>query len=485
MSISGSLANALSGLTAAARAAQVVSSNVANATTEGYGRRILQTSPATLGGQGAGVRIDGVLRDVDPQLIADRRLADADAAHADRKAAFFARLETSVGLPSDAGSLSGRIAALETALIGAASRPDSDARLSQVASAAREVTSRFNDISSDIQSLRMDADRDIAQQVGQLNDRLEKVADLNHKIRRQMGAGHDAAGLMDQRQRLVDDTSEIIPLRAVSRDSGEIALYSATGATLLDGQPASFGFAPVGTIVPEMTIASGALSGLELNGEPVSTSGPYAPAAGGSLSALFDQRDALAVDAQTELDALARDLIARFQTPGLDPTVPAGAAGLFTDLGAAFDPANEAGIASRLQLNRAVDPADGGSLWRLRDGLGAATAGPPGNAGLLNAFADVLSETRSVASGRFTGSTASASDLSAEYLSFVGGARQSAEADQSFARAKGEVLKTAELEFGVDTDQEMQKLLLIEQAYSANARVVRTIDDMMQTLLSI
>ena len=36
MSISGTLANALSGLTAASRAAQLVSSNVSNAMTEGY-----------------------------------------------------------------------------------------------------------------------------------------------------------------------------------------------------------------------------------------------------------------------------------------------------------------------------------------------------------------------------------------------------------------------------------------------------------------
>ena len=39
MSISASLSSALSGLTAASRRAEVVASNVANAMTEGYGRR--------------------------------------------------------------------------------------------------------------------------------------------------------------------------------------------------------------------------------------------------------------------------------------------------------------------------------------------------------------------------------------------------------------------------------------------------------------
>ena len=38
---------------------------------------------------------------------------------------------------------------------------------------------------------------------------------------------------------------------------------------------------------------------------------------------------------------------------------------------------------------------------------------------------------------------------------------------------------------GVDTDAEMQKLLLIEQSFSANARVITTIDALIQTLTRI
>eukprot|EP00581_Thalassiosira_minuscula_P024003 CAMPEP_0184437988 /NCGR_PEP_ID=MMETSP0738-20130409/628709_1 /TAXON_ID=385413 /ORGANISM="Thalassiosira miniscula, Strain CCMP1093" /LENGTH=42 /DNA_ID= /DNA_START= /DNA_END= /DNA_ORIENTATION= len=41
MSISSALSNALTGLTASARRAEVVSSNISNAMTEGYGRRSL------------------------------------------------------------------------------------------------------------------------------------------------------------------------------------------------------------------------------------------------------------------------------------------------------------------------------------------------------------------------------------------------------------------------------------------------------------
>jgi len=47
MSITSALSNALSGLTVASRGAQVVSSNVANALTDGYGVRELSLTPGS------------------------------------------------------------------------------------------------------------------------------------------------------------------------------------------------------------------------------------------------------------------------------------------------------------------------------------------------------------------------------------------------------------------------------------------------------
>ena len=76
MSIAGSLSSALSGLTAASKAAEIVSSNIANAMTEGYGRRELQTTALTLGSTGQGVRVVGVYRNIDAALVGDRRRAE-------------------------------------------------------------------------------------------------------------------------------------------------------------------------------------------------------------------------------------------------------------------------------------------------------------------------------------------------------------------------------------------------------------------------
>jgi len=81
MSISSALSNALSGLSANARIAQVISANVANAQTPGYAPRAIEL--ATRGqGHAGGVSVLGVVRHVDAGLLADRRSADGALAGA-------------------------------------------------------------------------------------------------------------------------------------------------------------------------------------------------------------------------------------------------------------------------------------------------------------------------------------------------------------------------------------------------------------------
>ncbi len=485
MSISGSLSNALTGLTASSRAAELVSSNVANAMTEGYGRREIELSSRVTGGRGAGVTVDGVARIVDQAVLRDRRLADADAANATVPLQFFEDLEALVGVPGEVGSLSARISDLEGALIEAASRPDLTARLDAVVRTANELTRGLNAASDGIQSLRVDADAEIARTVEDVNANLARIADVNALILRNTGAGRDVSALLDQRQQLVDRISEVVPLRVFPRDNGTIALYSTTGAMLLDVTPAMLSFSPTATITADMTIGSGALSGLEINGNPISTSGQFSPIGGGKLAALFSVRDELATEAQSRLDSVARDLIDRVATPAVDPTLLPGDPGFFTDAGGAFDPLNEIGLAGRILVNAAVDPSSGGDLWRLRDGIAAVAQGPAGNNSGLVALANALSAERLPLSGDVATVARSAAGLLGDFSSLIGADIRDAEASVGYTAARLESLRDIELGQGVDTDQEMQKLLLIEKVYAANAQVIRTADEMIQMLLGL
>jgi flagellar hook-associated protein 1 FlgK len=485
MSISGTLNNALSGLGAASRAAEVVSSNIANSLTEGYGRRELQLSATSLAGQGGGVRVTGVARMADLALISDRRSADAGLGNAGVLQSFYNEIESSIGLPGNDGSLSSRIDRLETGLIEASSRPDSQPRLMGAMRAAEGVATQMRAISTDIQRLRQEADTSIASAVTDLNERLQKIADLNHDIRVQTGPGRQASGLMDQRQAMIYSISEMVPIREVPRDNGQIALITSGGAILVDGKAAELSFSPVGVVTPDMTVASGALSKLSINGEIIDTTRGHHAMIGGRIDALFRVRDTHAVEVQSAIDGVARDMMERFEDPSVDPTRAVGTTGLFTDRGAVLNTADEVGLADRISLNSAVDPSAGGDIWRLRAGLGATEPGSVGDATLLTRMVDALNAERIPPSGGFMTATRSASGLTADLLSRAGANRQGAEFELSFAASKQQSLRAAELQNGVDSDHEMQQLLLVEQAYAANARVIQAVDDMLDQLLRL
>lgn len=484
MSIASALNNAVSGLTASSRMAEVVSSNTANAMTEGYARRELSLSAETLGGNGGGVRILGVARVVNETLLQDKRLSDAASANATARTDFYTNFEGDVGDPETDGSLGWTLNEFDSALLSASSMPDSTARLSAAVSAATTVVNKINTLSDGLQQTRLDADHSISTQVSKLNDTLQQIEELNRTITTQMSIGRDAAGLMDQRQSLIDGISSIVPIRVVARDNNQVALFTSGGAILLDGNAATVGFTSAGIMSADMTKASGALSGLTINGRAVSTSDD-GPMGGGTLGATFAIRDELAPEAQAKLDAVARNLIERFQDPAVDSTLASGDPGLFTDLGNALDVTDEVGLAGRLRINAAVDPDQGGKVWRLRDGINAATEGSVGDARQLNRMIDALASQRAPSSGDFGSALRSASGLASDLLSFASASRQSADLTKSYAVARQETLTEMTLADGVDTDYEMQTLLKVEQAYAANARVISTIDQMMQQLLDL
>ncbi len=485
MSISATLTSALSGLGAAAKAAELVSNNVANATNPSYARRELQLGARVVGTTGQGVAVIGTDRVIDRALLSDRRIADAGAGGRDALLRFQRDLEGVIGTSADAGSISGRIASFESALVEAASRPDSEARLANLQTTLGQVTAGFAAASDSIQQARARADGKIASDVRLLNDTLVKVRDLNVLIRAAKASGNDAAGLMDQRQKLVDDIASIVPIREIARDNDQIALVTAGGATLLDGKPAIFGFTATNTITADMTLAAGGLSGLTLNGRPVAVNAPPGAVDGGTLAAHFAIRDDLGVRAQGSLDAVARNLVERLEDPALDATRAPGSPGLLTDQGAPFNPLDEVGLSARLSVNPAADPAQGGALWRFRDGLGALTQGPPGNSTLLSALHGALTAPRATATGPFASGPRSFAALTGDLSSLTASARISAENDLGYARARAGSLTELQAAAGVDTDQELQKLLTIEQSYAANARVIRTVDDLIQILIGL
>ena len=479
MSISRSLSIAASGLSANARLAEIVSANIANALTEGYGRRQVSLASAPDGG---GVRVNGILRQTDSTIIGDRRLAQSFQAQAQTLFGSLQRLEAVTGSAGSGSGISDRIVALEEALAATGADPSSDIRLGQVLSRLTQVADGLSEGQRTVTQLRQEADATIAAGVDNLNRMLERLDGINDQMRRSFGTASDQSGLLDERQVLIDQIADLVPVREIPREGGTIALMTTGGQILLDNSAARIAFTATPVIEPDMTLTGGVLSGLTVNGRPQVPGDGGTRFSGGSLAAAFALRDVQLPAAQNDLDALARDLILRFQDPAVDPSRAIGAAGLLTEAGGPFDPLGEAGLAGRLRVNAAVDPQQGGALWRLRDGVGATTPGPVGDARQINAWSLALERPQSLAPG---GPTGGAATLAARIEAGIGTQRREAERDASYANARLTGLREAELSRGVDSDQELQMLLRVEQAYAANARVIQAADEMMRRLMEI
>lgn len=473
MTISAALGNAVSGLAANARMSDVISGNLANVLTPGHAPRLLglQARP-----DGGGVAVTGITRSLDPVLLGDRRLADSARAHAETRAEFATALERAIPSAEGAGSLGARLSRLEAAIVTATARPEEDLRLAELVEAANGLASALNTASGEIETLRSRADAAIAQAVESLNSGLDRVAGLNTRIVAAGASGLPTAALEDLRQSEIDALADLVPLRQLARPNGAVALVSTGGALLLDGRPSVIEFTPTRLVAAQMTFEGGQLSGLRLDGHALSST-EDGPLGGGRLGALFDNRDRLGPEAQAGLDGLARALIERVEALTAPPTV-----GLFTDAGARLDPAEVTGLAARIALSPAVDPAQGGALFRLRSGLEAASPPAPANAPFLDALAAAL--TAPGTAGPDGVATTMAGQI-ADLESRTAQTRLAAEREVSFAAGQADELRALELQGGVDSDAELQRLLLVEQAFSANARMIQTIDEMMQTLLRI
>ena len=154
--------------------------------------------------------------------------------------------------------------------------------------------------------------------------------------------------------------------------------------------------------------------------------------------------------------------------------------GLFVDAGSG------SGSAGRITLNAAADPDKGGALWRIRDGMGAATQGDAGFGDYLLAMSDSVSAPRSPAGFTYQSAAASSAGMASGIASYFAGVAGRSEENTSFLTGLQATLADNEISvIGVDSDTELSTLMVLEQAYAANAQVLSTIDQLMQTILEI
>lgn len=317
MSLSSAMNIALTGLRATQAGIGVVSTNVANAGTVGYVRRSINPVESASNGQSTGVRAGEATRMLDRILQKQLRLETAGAAYTDVKAQYYRVIDAMFGSPGGANALDTGVNALASALSQLQTNPSSDALRGGVLQGAQALAARLNSMSDQVQGMRRDAEASIGDAVGRANDLLSQLTKVSASIASQ-GA---SAPLLDQRDTIVSNLSQILDLRVAEQPNGSVSVFTTSGVQLFDGVAAgTLAFDARANIGPDSLLsADPAKRGVGTITLTRGTGGAIDLVAGGSIrsgeiAGYLEMRDDVLVEAQNQLDQLAAGLAKAFST---------------------------------------------------------------------------------------------------------------------------------------------------------------------------
>jgi flagellar hook-associated protein 1 FlgK len=216
----------------------------------------------------------------------------------------------------------------------------------------------------------------------------------------------------------------------------------------------------------------------------------------GNLFGLAKIRDDVAIVYQSQMDEVARGLIAAFAETDQSavPALP-NATGLFGYSGSPAVPASGvaiAGLAGDIRISAAVDATQGGLASRLRDGgiNGAAynynTSGAAGFSSRLTTLIDSLSADRSFDPATQLDAQDSLMSFATATTGWLESARQQAtSASELQTTLKSRSADALQRVNGVNLDDEMAVMLELERTYQASARLISTVDKMLQSLIEM
>jgi len=481
MSLSSALSIAQSSLLTTSRQTTVVSRNVADASNPDYTRRIanvVSTAP--------GARSVDIQRAANELLFKQNLAALSAWAGQDALYSGMDQLELAVNGVDNASSASTAIGNLQQALQLYATSPSNQNLAASVIDAARQVVSSLNDGTKALQDFRTQADGQIATAVGDLNSLLSQFKDANNAVIAGSRSGSDVSDALDQRDALLKKISEYVPVSTFTRGDNDMVITTADGTTLFETIPRSVTFKPTTSYAAGTTGNS-----VYIDNVPLAAGNGGDTTASGKLAGLLQLRDGVAPTMQSQLDEIARGLISAFAETS--PSQP-DAAGLFTWSGAPSIPASGTlvkGLAGQISINIAIDPAAGGDPTLLRDGgaNGAAyvanTDGGASYADLLISYGDKLDQPMAFDPAAGITASTGVTGYAASAIGWFEGVRQqastAADTKEALANRTAEALSNAT---GVNVDTEMSLLLDLEHTYQASARILTSVNQMLDSLMA-
>lgn len=506
MSLTGALSIATGGLADINLQLGVVAQNVTNAGTPGYLTEVATQSSLTAGDQPLGVVAGPVQREVDTALQASLFAQNGVVAGLQIRQTALQQLDAVQGTPGQPGDLTGLLGQLGNAFSTLENDPSNQAQQSQVVVAAQALAGPINALADAVSAGRQTAQNSIVAEVGSINNTLSTIGRLSDQIMQAQAAGKSTADYENQRDAALTSLSGLIGVRFLEQPDGDMLITTTSGLELpihSNGPPLAAANANVGA---SSYYPGGSIPAITLNGVDVT-----AALGGGQLGANITLRDQTLPGYQAQLDEFAYTLSSRFDQQGL---------ALFTDpTGTVPTPtppptqAGYIGYANTIEVNPAV--AAQPSLVRdgthavagSPTGAGAFTPNPPGGPAGFNAMIQRVlnyslgSEVQAgvaqpppATTGLGPSGTLAAPYAAPPDLSGFATALVAAEAnDSSSASAQlgtEQAVQTTlssnlSSEDGVSLDKQMSNMVVLQNAYAANAKVIAAVQSMWAQLLQM
>ncbi|MFK7901904.1 MAG: flagellar hook-associated protein FlgK [Nitratireductor sp.] len=486
MTLSTALRSASSSLLSTSQQAAVTSRNIAGIGDANYIRREVQVVTGLHGS----TRVE-VQRNVDQALYDSSILANSRYAKSNAISGTLDRLAIYQELNNFSQSPSNLLSSLKAATEFAAATPADASGLNSLVENARDFANSLNASYTQVLESKAQIDSDINASVQTINTKLAQLEDLNDQIVDGTRLGDDVFDQMDARDKIINDLSDEIGVNVIYREDNDAMLTLNNGVILFDRQARQVEFQPMpaygaSTQGNHLTVDGVAVTGVDSR-MPIYT---------GAIAGHIEVRDTHLNRQQVQLDEIARGLIEAYaeqdQVGGGKPAL----AGLFTWDGGPGVPNSgilSPGIAGSLKVNELVDPTNGGNVTLLRDGAIngdndylSNTAGGVSFADRLYELSAGFDSARTFDAISGLGSGISLQEYADQSLDQFNASRQSARDNTSYLSDLATGFKESlQNENGPNLDYEMSRLLEIERAYQATAKIISAVDGMLEDLMQV
>ena len=318
------LSTGVSALNAFQRVITTTGHNIANANTEGYSRQLvdLETRPAERYGDsyiGTGVDVQTVRRSYDNFLADNYRTYTSSSSGYEIYSERVTLIDNLLADP-DSG-LSTAFQDYFNAMQDVATDPTSVPARQVLLNEADQLAGRFNSLNTWLNDLHREVNADLDNMTTEVNGLARSIAAVNERIAEASANGATPNDLLDQRDHLLDQLSQLVKVTTVTQDNNAVNVFIGNGQGLVIDNQASSLQAVRDTTVP----------GDERRLQMVSPSGfaidVTAQISGGQIGGLMSFRNEVLFPAQDQLGRLAVAVAERtnaLHTNGMDLNGAAG-----------------------------------------------------------------------------------------------------------------------------------------------------------------